>query len=63
MAAFNVGDRVETLVEVYRIAAGEVGTITNYDSWSGEEYPFVVTLDDGRSAAYTGRSELRKVDG
>lgn len=62
MAAFNVGDLVETLVEVGDVEAGETGVITSYDSWVTEEYPFVVTFDDGRSAAYTGRGELRKVE-
>jgi hypothetical protein len=61
MAAFNVGDRVQTLIENGRIDAGEIGTVTSYDSWVTEEYPFIVTLEDGRSAAYTGRGELRAV--
>jgi hypothetical protein len=61
MAAFNVGDRVQTLIENNRIEAGAVGVVTSYDSWVTEEYPFVVTMEDGRSAAYTGRGELRAV--
>ncbi len=56
------GARVTVLAATGNVKAGDVGTVTKFDRWIGEEYPYIVTTDDGYDGAFT-RGELRRVHG
>lgn len=55
-----IGSRVELLAETGYLKVGDIGTVTKFDKWVGEEWPYVVVRDDGREGAFA-RHELRKV--
>lgn len=55
-----VGDRVKVLVATNRLEIGEEVTVTKFDSWVGEEYPYIVIRDDGQTGAFA-RHELRRI--
>jgi hypothetical protein len=59
----RVGETVQAKVDVKYagINMGEIGKLTKFDSWVGEEYPYIATFEGGRSAAFP-REELRRVD-
>jgi len=56
----DVGDRVEVITATGHLKVGDVGTLTKFDRWVGEEYPYIVTRDDGHSGAFA-RPELRRI--
>jgi hypothetical protein len=55
------GDTVEAKIDARGIATGEIGKVTKFDRWIGEEYPYIVAFSLGRTAAYA-RNEIRKVN-
>jgi hypothetical protein len=60
------GDTVEAKIDVRTgglnpIAKGETGKVIKFDRWIGEEYPYIVAFEGGRTSAYA-RNEIRKVD-
>ncbi len=59
----RVGAVVQAKVDVSYVGifAGEVGKLTHFDSWAGEEYPYIADFEGGRSAAFE-RNDLRRVD-
>lgn len=59
----RVGQKVQALAPVgyADIMKGEIGLLTDFDGWAGEEYPYIATFDGGRSAAFE-RGDLRRID-
>lgn len=56
-----VGARVKVLVATNRLEVGDECTITKFDSWAGEEWPYIVSRDeDGQTGAFA-RYELRRI--
>jgi hypothetical protein len=63
LGPIRVGQKVQALAPVgyADIMKGEIGKLTDFDSWSGEEYPYIATFDGGRSAAFA-REDIRRID-
>ena len=50
----TVGDKVTSRIDNGNIKTGEEGLITHLANYPGEEYPWTMETEDGRTAAYNG---------